>query len=230
MPQSSDRKPSLTSRVVRRVILWLYRWKGWTIDGRMPDLDKFIIAGAPHASNWDFVFFVGATAKEGRTASFMGKHTLFRGFMRNFMLDMGGIPVDRSRKAKFVEQVAAEFRMRERLVLVIAAEGSRTSDGTWKSGFYHIARAANVPIVPAYVDNETNTLGFGPPIVATQSYGETLAEIARYLRGKLPDFERYKTVEAQATALIAEERRTGERANDNRISSREDYGTSRPIG
>ena len=220
MPQPDDRKPSLPSRIVRRVILWLYRWKGWTIDGRMPDLDKFVIAGAPHASNWDFVFFVGATAEEGVTASFMGKHTLFRGFMRNFMLDMGGIPVDRSRKANFVEQVAEAFGKRKRLVLVIAAEGSRSSDGTWKSGFYHIARAANVPIVPAYVDNQTNTLGFGPPIVATASYGETLAEIARYLRAKLPEYDRYKTVEAQAAAIIAEEGRSHDLKDENGESSR----------
>ena len=166
------------------------------------------------------MFFVGATAEEGVTASFMGKHTLFRGFMRNFMLDMGGIPVDRSRKANFVEQVAEAFSKRKRLVLVIAAEGSRSSDGTWKSGFYHIARAANVPIIPAYVDNETNTLGFGPPIVATASYGETLAEIARYLRGKLPEYDRYKTVEAQAAAIIAEEGRSHELKDGNGETSR----------
>lgn len=206
MSQANFRKPSLLSRIVRRIIMVLYRWKGWTIDGGLPDLAKFVIAGAPHTSNWDFVFFIGATAKEGVQPNFMGKHTLFQGIMRNFMFDMGGIPVDRSKRANYVEQVAEEFRKREKLALVIAAEGTRSTDGSWKSGFYHIARAAGVPIVPAYVNNETMVLGFGPPIVATESYGETLREIARFMQSKLPDYERFKVLAAQADALIEEER------------------------
>nr|WP_247714037.1 lysophospholipid acyltransferase family protein [Qipengyuania xiamenensis] len=187
----------------------LYRWKGWKLDGRLPDLDKFVIAGAPHTSNWDFVFFIGATAKEGVQPNFMGKHTLFQGMMRNFMFDMGGIPVDRTKRANYVDQVAEEFRKRERLALVIAAEGTRSTDGSWKSGFYHIARAANVPIVPAYVNNDTMTLGFGPPIVPTESYGETLAEIARFMQSKLPGYYRFDVLEAQSRKLIEEERADG---------------------
>ncbi|MBX7491933.1 lysophospholipid acyltransferase family protein [Qipengyuania sp. 1NDW9] len=209
MPRANFRKPSLLSRIVRRIIMVLYRWKGWKLDGRLPDIDKFVIAGAPHTSNWDFVFFIGATAEEGVQPNFMGKHTLFQGMMRNFMFDMGGIPVDRTKRANYVEQVAEEFRKRERLALVIAAEGTRSTDGSWKSGFYHIARAANVPIVPAYVNNDTMTLGFGPPIVPTESYGETLAEIARFMQSKLPGYHRFDVLEAQAQKLIEEERADG---------------------
>ncbi|MBY6218875.1 lysophospholipid acyltransferase family protein [Qipengyuania aquimaris] len=209
MPRANFRKPSLLSRIVRRIIMVLYRWKGWKLDGRLPDIDKFVIAGAPHTSNWDFVFFIGATAEEGVQPNFMGKHTLFQGMMRNFMFDMGGIPVDRTKRANYVEQVAEEFRKRERLALVIAAEGTRSTDGSWKSGFYHIARAANVPIVPAYVNNDTMTLGFGPPIVPTESYGETLAEIARFMQSKLPGYLRFDVLEAQAEKLIEEERADG---------------------
>ena len=206
MPHANYRKPSLPSRIVRRIIMLLYRWKGWAIDGRLPDLDKYVIAGAPHTSNWDFVFFIGATAEEGIRPNFMGKHTLFKGIMRKFMFDMGGIPVDRRKSANYVEQVAEEYRKRDKLALVIAAEGTRGTDGSWKSGFYHIARAANVPIVPAYVNNETFTLGFGPPIVPTESYGETLAEIARFLSSKLPGYERFDVLTKQAQRLIEEEK------------------------
>ncbi|MFZ9396543.1 MAG: 1-acyl-sn-glycerol-3-phosphate acyltransferase [Erythrobacter sp.] len=198
------RKRSLLSRLVRRIIMVLYRWKGWTIDGHLPDLPKFVIAGAPHSSNWDFVFFIGATAEEGVEPSFMGKHTLFKGVMRNFMFDMGGIPIDRTKRANYVEQVADEFARRERLALVIAAEGSRTTDGSWKSGFYHIAQAANVPIVPAWVCNARNILGFGPPVWPSGNYGEDLLKIARFMRSKLPDYPRYKVLEAQALRLIEE--------------------------
>ncbi|MEH6685046.1 MAG: 1-acyl-sn-glycerol-3-phosphate acyltransferase [Qipengyuania sp.] len=198
------RKRSILSRIVRRIILAIYRWRGWTLDGHLPDIPKFVIAGAPHTSNWDFVFFTGATAAEGIEPAFMGKHTLFKGVMRNFMLDMGGIPIDRTQRANVVEQVADEFARRDRLALVIAAEGTRSSKGEWKSGFYNIARAANVPIVPAWVCNTRRIVGFGPAIIPSANYGETLLEIARFMRGKLPEFERFKVLERQALQLIEE--------------------------
>ena len=198
------RKRSILSRIVRRIILAIYRWRGWTLDGHLPDIPKFVIAGAPHTSNWDFVFFTGATAAEGIEPAFMGKHTLFKGVMRNFMLDMGGIPIDRTQRANVVEQVADEFARRDRLALVIAAEGTRSSMGEWKSGVYNIARAANVPIVPAWVCNSRRIVGFGPAIIPSANYGETLLEIARFMRAKLPEFERFKVLERQALQLIEE--------------------------
>ena len=198
------RKRSILSCIVRRIILAIYRWRGWTLDGHLPDIPKFVIAGAPHTSNWDFVFFTGATAAEGIEPAFMGKHTLFKGVMRNFMLDMGGIPIDRTKRANVVEQVADEFARRDRLALVIAAEGTRSSMGEWKSGFYNIARAANVPIVPAWVCNTRRIVGFGPAIIPSANYGETLLEIARFMRAKLPEFERFKVLERQALQLIEE--------------------------
>lgn len=197
-----NRKASLLSRVVRRIILWFYHWKGWKLDGHLPDLPKFIIAGAPHTSNWDFVFFVGATAEEGIQPNFMGKDTLFKWPLTKFMLDMGGIPVDRSKSANYVGQIAAEFAVRDELALVIAAEGTRSSKGEWRSGFYHIAMAAGVPIVPTWVCNERLVLGFGPPIMPTGDYAADLARIAAYMRSKLPDYDRFKVLEAQAKRLM----------------------------
>ena len=199
-------KRSLLSRIVRRIIVWIYRWQGWRIETGLPKNErKYVIAGAPHTSNWDFVFFAGATEAEGVHPSFMGKHTLFEGWMRSFMYDMGGIPIDRTRRANVVEQVADEYARRDHLALVIAAEGTRTSDGTWKSGFYNIARAAEVPIVVAWVSRESKRLGFSDPIWPTASYPQTLARVAAYLRSKRPDYERYKVLEAQAERLLAEE-------------------------
>lgn len=200
----SDPPPSLLSRFVRWIILWLYRWKGWKLDGGLPETRKFVIAGAPHTSNWDFVFFVGATAELGIRPSFMGKNTLFKWPMTRFMLDMGGIPVDRSKRANYVDQIAAEFGRRDELALVIAAEGTRGSDGEWRSGFYHIAQAAGVPIVPAWVNNKTMVLGFGPPMMPTGDYAADLARIAEYMRSKVPDEPRYKRLEAQAERLKGE--------------------------
>ncbi len=201
------RKPSLLSRIVRRIILGIWNAKGWTVDGDVPrDIKKFVIAGAPHTSNWDIVFFVGATAEKGITPNIIAKHTLFNWPIGRFMYDMGGVPIDRRKRANYVEQVAEAFAARDELQLVLAVEGTRSTDGSWKSGFYHMARAANVPIVPAWVCNERKILGFGPPMETTGDYGKDLLRIAQFMRSKIPDYERYKVLEQQALDIIAGKR------------------------
>lgn len=204
MKHNETRKVGLLSRIVNRIILFFYWLRGWRIEERFPSgVKKCVIAGAPHTSNWDFVFFAGATKHEKVQPNFMGKHTLFKGIMRNFMLDMGGISVDRSAPGGIVEQMKAEFDRRVELNLVVAAEGTRSSDGKWKSGFYRVAQAAGVPIVLAYADNEKRTIGFAPPMMPSGKYGEDLLKIAEWFRSKIPDLERYKVLEQQAKDIIA---------------------------
>lgn len=195
------RKPSLLSRIVKRVLLALYRWKRWRIEGEHPGVDKFVIVGAPHTSNWDFVFFIGATDALGIRPSFMGKKSLFEGPQRRFMLDMGGVPIDRSKKGNYVEQVARAFAEADELALVIAPEGSRTFTGSWRSGFYHIAMAAGVPIVPAWVNNATMRGGIGPAIMPTGDYRADLARIAAFYRDKRPDCDRFVALENSVQTL-----------------------------
>lgn len=203
MPGTATRKPSLPSRIVRHLLIVLYRWRGWRIEGRRPDVDKFILVGAPHTSNWDFIFFLGATHELGIRPSFVGKSTLFKWPATSFMLDMGGIPVDRNKRANYVEQVAQAFADHDDLALVIAPEGSRTFKGSWKSGFYHIAMAAGVPIVPAWVNNETMRGGLGEPIMPTGDYQADLAKIAAFYREKRPDCGRFVALE-KSTQTLAE--------------------------
>jgi hypothetical protein len=174
LAEKHTRQPTVLSRLVRRIILAIYHLRGWKIEGGLPKhLTKYVIAGAPHTSNWDFVFFTGATHEEGIQPNFMGKHTLFTGIMKNFMLDMGGIPVDRSKSANATQQIAAEFERRDHLALVIAA------------------------------DNARRILSFGPPMVPTGNYGEDLLKIAEWFRSRLPDYERFKVLERQARDIIA---------------------------
>jgi len=204
LPQEDNRKVSWLSRIVNRIILLLYKWKGWRIEGTLPEnIRKYVIAGAPHTSNWDFVFFAGATREMNIQPNFMGKHTLFRWPMRRFMLDMGGIPIDRSAPAGVVEQIKQEFDRRKELALVIAVEGTRKTQGKWKSGFYRIAKAAGVPIVPAYADNDKMIIGFGDPLFPSGNYGEDLLKLARWFQSKLPDCARFKVLEQQARDIIA---------------------------
>lgn len=204
MKHNETRNVTILSRIVNRIILFFYWLKGWRIEERFPQgVKKCVIAGAPHTSNWDFVFFAGATKQEQVQPNFMGKHTLFQGIMKNFMLDMGGISVNRSAPGGVVEQMKGEFDAREELNLVIAAEGTRSSNGKWKSGFYRIAQAAGVPIVLAYADNAKRTIGFSKPIMPTGNYGEDLLKIAEWFRSKIPDLDRYKVLEQQAKDIIA---------------------------
>jgi 1-acyl-sn-glycerol-3-phosphate acyltransferase len=182
-----DRSPALPSRLVRRLVLWLYRWKGWTLEGETPPGLKYVIVGAPHTSNWDFVFFLGATWQLGIRSRFMGKVSLFRWPLRRFMHDMGGVPVDRTASHNYVELVIAQFTEHADFRLVIAPEGTRGGSGKWRSGFYHIALGAGVPVVPAWVDHATMRGGLGAPISLSGNMTADLARIAAFYRSKMPD-------------------------------------------
>ena len=156
-----------------------------------------MILGAPHTTNWDFVFFLGAVHQLGIEPAFMGKHSLFKWPMTRFMYDMGGIAVDRSaRDRNYVDQVVAEFARRDDLPLVIAPEGTRGAISGWRSGFYHIALGAGVPIVPAWVDNAKMQGGIGEAIMPTGDYPADLARLLEFYRSVLPDHPRWAALEA----------------------------------
>jgi 1-acyl-sn-glycerol-3-phosphate acyltransferase len=183
-----NERPTLSSRLVKAVLLSLYRWKGWALEGEAPRSAKALILGAPHTSNWDFVFFLGATHTLGIRQRFMGKTSLFKWPLTRFMYDMGGVPIDRSASHNYVDQVVAAFKAAPRdFHLVIAPEGTRGSIEKWRSGFYHIAHGAGVPIVPAWVDNATMRGGLGPEIATTGNFLADLAKIAAFYRSKMPD-------------------------------------------
>lgn len=198
----SELRPTLLSRITKAVVLWLYRWKGWRLSGERKFPRKFVITGAPHTSNWDFIFFVGAVHELGIKPSFMGKVSLFRGPLKRFMYDMGGLPVDRSkRNNNYVEETVAHFDRADDLALVVAPEGSRSSDGNWRTGFYHIALRAGVPIVPAWVNNANMTGGLGPAIMPTGDYAADLAKLAAFYRAAMSDCLRFERLAAAAAAL-----------------------------
>ncbi|APE27252.1 1-acyl-sn-glycerol-3-phosphate acyltransferase [Aurantiacibacter gangjinensis] len=172
--------------------------KGFSVRRSPPDIPKFIFLGAPHTSNWDFIYFAGAVRDMGVKPSFLGKHTLFKWPMTRFMKDMGGTPVDRSRKGGYVQAVADAFAQADELALVIAPEGSRESDGRWRSGFYHMAMAAQVPIVPVSFDIETGVGVVGDPVMPTGDFHADLEEIAAFYKTQMPHCPRFDTLAAQA--------------------------------
>jgi 1-acyl-sn-glycerol-3-phosphate acyltransferase len=193
-----DRKPTLLSRLVKGFLLALYRWKGWNIAGQPPSAKRFVILGAPHTSNWDFVFFLGAVTQMGLKPSFMGKLPLFRWPLTRFMFDMGGIPIDRNAKDRnYVEQVIAAFENAESLALVIAPEGTRGKIKGWRSGFYHIALGAGVPIYPAWFDIARNRGGIGLAVMPSGDYAADLRKIAEFYHSAMPDHPKLAVLYAE---------------------------------
>jgi 1-acyl-sn-glycerol-3-phosphate acyltransferase len=140
----------------------LLRAGGWRLEGTVPLEPKWVLIAAPHTSNWDLVLMLLCGLGLGAWPSWVGKHTLFRLPLGPILRLLGGIPIDRRSRGNRVEQLAALFSARKRLALAIAPEGSRSSFSHWKSGFYWVARTANVPICLAFLDYSRRRAGLGP--------------------------------------------------------------------
>ena len=182
-----DPTPALLSRLLRRALLWLYRALGWKAVGTPPADRRGVIIAAPHTSNWDFLYFLGLTDALGVKAHFMGKKELFRWPLRRFMRDMGGVPVDRSKRGSdYVEQMIAEFARRKSFMLTVAPEGTRGAVRTWRTGFYYIALGAKVPMLCGLMDYRTKTGGLGPAIWPSGDYAADMKKVAQFYRSVTP--------------------------------------------
>lgn len=175
---------------LERLIHWiLMQWfvrNGWTVAGRFPADRKFVIMGASHTSNWDFLVFLGAVHSLGRKVHFIGKNSLFRWPSGGFMRALGGIPVDRSSRQDLVSQVVAQFDVREDFILVVAPEGTRSRTTEWKTGFYQIALKAGVPIVAAGPDFPSKRAIFGPVIRPSGNFAEDMKPAFAFFRTIVP--------------------------------------------
>jgi 1-acyl-sn-glycerol-3-phosphate acyltransferase len=138
--------------------LWVF---GWRVEGGLPDMPKYVLIGAPHTSNWDFVLFLAVIFRLKSNAQFMGKAELFRKPFGWFFYWCAGIPVDRSKSQGLVDQMVQACQKAEHFILVIAPEGTRNMVNEWKRGFYHIAKGAEIPIVLAIVDGARKVVAVG---------------------------------------------------------------------
>jgi len=179
-------KASLSSRLVKRALLGFYRMQGWKAVGTPPPGGRYVIIAAPHTSNWDFVYFLGLVNELGIDAHFMAKDSLFRWPMGGFMRDMGGISVDRSARHNVVDAMIAEFARRDHFALTIAPEGTRSAVAQWRTGFYHIALGAGVPLVIGMMDYGRKTGGLGPAIMPTGDYKADMKLVAEIYQSVTP--------------------------------------------
>lgn len=139
-----------------------------------------VIIVAPHSSNLDFIVGVAAKLAMRLSVTYLGKDTLFRFPLGIVMRRLGGIPVDRANANAVVSSVITQMENRRAMLLAIAPEGTRRPVERWRTGFYHIARGADVPILPVALDWGTRTVRIGTPFAPT---GDMDADIAE-LRGR----------------------------------------------
>ena len=161
----------------------IMRLAGWRIDGRLPDLPKFVLIGAPHTSNWDFLLFLGVIFSLRANVRFMGKAELFRSPVGWFFRYCGGVPVDRKKSTGLVEQMVKACNEAEKFILVIAPEGTRHQVTEWKRGFYHIAKSAGIPIVMGLVDGKHKTVHLGQVFQPTEDMEADLQAIKGVFEG-----------------------------------------------
>ena len=182
------RRPSLLARILKAAVLRWWRVGGWEVEGSIPPATpKFIIAGAPHTSNYDFLVFLGVVDTLGLTPRYIGKHSLFRWPLRDFMLAMGGVPVDRRRsKGGMVRQVADRIAAEDEFALVIAIEGTRSPTTEWRTGYYRIAQEAGIPIVCAGPDYEEKKGIIGPVIHPTGDMERDMAPAFEFFKSLVP--------------------------------------------
>ena len=181
LPPSAPRMPP------NRFMEWLgrtiLRLGGWRMVGAFPDMPKFVFIAAPHSSNWDGLWGFAAKLGMGVKLSILGKDALVKApVIGRLALWQGVIGVDRSAAHGVVEQAAMAIRNAERMWYTIAPEGTRKWVDRWKPGFWHIARNAGVPVVPAYFDYATRTLGIGPPFELTDDMHADIARIQRWYK------------------------------------------------
>jgi len=168
-------------------ILGLFGWRFEMID---PGTPKYVVIGAPHTSNWDFILMLFIKMCGQLDIRWIGKDSIFRGPMGPIMRALGGIPVNRRTRNNFVEQIATKFAESEALVIGIAPEGTRSKSHYWKSGFYYMAHRSNVPIVMGYLDYGNKRCGLGPsfmPCGDIDADFEIIRGFYKDIKGKFPN-------------------------------------------
>jgi len=173
LPPSMPRRGNAFSRALGHALLAL---QGWRIEGEFPDRPKVVAIVAPHTSNWDFIVGISAVYALGLDVRFLGKHTLFHPPFGWLMRWFGGVPVNREAPQGLVPQAVDAIGRADAMFLAITPAGTRSSTKPWKSGFYHIAHAARVPILPIAFDGERRTIRLFPPV---ETSGDHIGEVPR---------------------------------------------------
>lgn len=189
-PVLGDAIPRGGNSLTRKIARGLMRLLGWRFSGSIPNLPKMVLIGVPHTSNWDFLLAMVALSALQVRVYWLGKHTFVNGPLKPFLRRLGGVAVDRRAAYGVVGQTVAAMQQHEQFILGLAPEGTRSFVHHWKMGFFFIAQAANVPIVPAALDYGRKTIALGDTIWPEVGETAVLSQLRTFytgVKGKYPD-------------------------------------------
>jgi 1-acyl-sn-glycerol-3-phosphate acyltransferase len=179
LPACAPRSGNAFSRWLGRAV---FRLGGWTMAGDFPDERRLVIIIAPHSSGWDAVWGIVAKIALGVHIEFMAKAELFGGPLGWFLRRIGAVPVNRASPHGVVDQAVERVRSGDPIWFLLAPEGTRRRVEHWKTGFWHIARDAGVPVLCAYFHYPTRTIGIGPVMHMTSDLKGDMAKVREYYK------------------------------------------------
>lgn len=182
-------RPARFRGPVSELVRWLstafLKLSGWRLEGDFPAIDKAVLVAAPHTSNWDGIYMLATAAHYRVQLNWMGKKSLTQGLFGGFIKALGCVPIDRAASNDVVKAMSEQFAARKRMILAVPPEGTRSAVRDWKSGFYHIAVAAHVPIVLSVLDYGTKTIRLAAVVHPSGDYDADLPLIrAHYADAK----------------------------------------------
>jgi 1-acyl-sn-glycerol-3-phosphate acyltransferase len=162
LPKVDSLVPRLPHSFIQVIAGKLLSLMKWQVNGEIPNNKKFILAVAPHTSNWDFIIAVLVMLTLRLKVTFLGKNSIFIGPFGRILRKLGGLPVERSCPNGVVGQLVYAFEHTDSMVLGLAPEGTRSKTSQWKTGFLIIAQQANIPVVPVSLDFAKKQVSFLP--------------------------------------------------------------------
>jgi 1-acyl-sn-glycerol-3-phosphate acyltransferase len=175
---------------LRKLGGFILKIMGWNIEGDFPKVPKAVLIEAPHTSNWDFVVGVAAKFVLELDVHWLGKHTLFKRPFRGVLRWLGGIPVERNASHGVVQQTVDMISQEDQFLLALSPEGTRKKVDRWKTGFYQIAKAANIPIIPVAFDYGTKMIQIGKALYPTESIKSDFGQLEAFyanVKGEHPE-------------------------------------------
>lgn len=186
MPTLKELTPktnSVIKKIIGRFMLWCYRWR---IEGQVLNAKKFMVILAPHTSYWDFFTNMGTMLALGIRTRWFVADAFCWWPLGNFMRWLGGIPIDRSCPQDLVTLTIGKFDDHDELILALYPEGTTFKAEKWKTGFWHIAHGAGIPIQFLAVDYKKRASVFGPVIKLSDEIEADMKKIQMYFKDVIP--------------------------------------------
>lgn len=181
----------------------LFRLSGWKTEGAVHQPTRFVVIAAPHTSNWDAFVMLTAAYIFGVKLSWFVKEEAFFFPLGAIIGFFGGVPIARSARRNVVDQAVTRFRQSERLILAVPPEATRKRSPFWKTGFYHIARRAGVPIVLGYIDYQRKVAGLGPAFTPTGDIEADFRVFEKFYAPITPKYPEQRGIVAVDPATMA---------------------------